>query len=304
MVLRMRALLGIVGAAMFSSCATTSLPFAPSPPAAAASIPAEPVREPAGYREVRALGARIGLPDAELFCPQQYEAPADGVVPLYLHFQGGAKAAAENFSRMHCPGVLIASTLSGRSGAFAAPYRDRAAFAALLAAGEHELTTHWGRPIHFGSIVIAFWSAGYGAVRELLKDEEWRARIVGLVSADSIYASVVAASVRAPNLDDIDGFVRFAQAAARGDKVLVLAFGQYQTEYASTKETATLLCASVAAQLQPSCTHTERGLRIANEAHVGGFHCYEFGEATAGIHVDLLYFVPEMVRRHLHRASR
>ena len=60
----------------------------------------------------------------------------------------------------------------------------------------------------------------------------------------------------------------------------------------------------MAAQLQPSCTHTERGLRIANEAHVGGFHCYEFGEATAGIHVDLLYFVPEMVRRHLHRASR
>jgi hypothetical protein len=42
---------------------------------------------------------------------------------------------------------------------------------------------------------------------------------------------------------------------------------------------------------------SQRGVPIAREAHVGSFHCYEFAEATAGVHVDLLYFVPEMSTR-------
>ncbi|MEQ1634422.1 MAG: hypothetical protein ABL997_18720 [Planctomycetota bacterium] len=267
--------------------------------------PGAPIlREPAGYRDVLAVGHRAALPNAELFVKSGFEAPADGVVPLFVHFQGGTKVAAENFVRMDRGGVLIASTLSGRSSAFSEPYRDRSAFAALLAAGERELSAHCGRPLRFGAIAITFFSAGYGAVRELLKDEEWRLRIDALVSADSIYAAVVADSVRAPRLDDIEGFVRFAQSAARGEKTFVLAHGRYQTDYAATFETAALLRAAVAAELQPAGTTTERGIQIANEAHQGGFHCYEFAEATAGIHVDLLYFVPEMVRRHVRTRER
>jgi hypothetical protein len=64
-------------------------------------------REPAGYRDSLANGDRIALPLAELFVPTGYQAPADGVVPLSLHFQGGAKAAAENFMRSSQRGVLI-----------------------------------------------------------------------------------------------------------------------------------------------------------------------------------------------------
>lgn len=267
--------------------------------------PSAPIlREPAGYREVLAVGHRAALPNAELFVRSGFEPPEDGVVPLFVHFQGGTKVAAENFVRMDRNGVLIASTLGGRSSAFSEPYRDRSAFAALLLAGERELSAHCKRPLRFGSIAITFFSAGYGAVRELLKDEEWRTRIDTLVSADSIYAAVVADSVRAPRLDDVEGFVRFAQSAARGEKTFVLAHGRYQTDYASTFETAALLRAAVAAELRPADTTTERGIPIANEAHQGGFHCYEFAEATAGIHVDLLYFVPEMVRRHVRDRDR
>jgi len=240
------------------------------------------------------------LPLAELFVPRGFVAPADGAVPLCVHFQGGAKAAQENFARSGQRGVLIASTLSGRSGAFSAPYRETSAFGALLQDGERALSQKLGRDVKFGDVSISFFSAGYGAVRELLKDPQWFARIGTLVSADSMYASVVAPSVRAPRIEDCEGFVRFAQAAARGEKTFVVAYGMYQTDYASTSETAALLCASVAAKMEPRDAWTKRGLPIAREAHVGSFHCYEFAEATAGIHVDLLYFVPEMFLRHAH----
>ena len=230
--------------------------------------------------------------------PEGFRASDDGIVPLCVHFQGGAKAAAENFMRSGQRGVLIASTLSGRSSAFSTPYRDPAAFAQLLADGERALSQQQGREVKFGAISISFFSAGYGAVRELLKDPTWFARINTLVSADSMYATVVAPAVRAPRIEDCEGFVRFAQAAARGEKTFVVAYGMYPTDYASTSENAALLCASVAGKWTQCVTFTQRGVPIARESHVGSFHCYEFAEATAGIHVDLLYFVPEMFTRH------
>ena len=269
-------------------------------PAATRGAPARaPAREPAGHRDRLAVGERIALPLAELFVPSGFAAPADGAVPLCVHFQGALAAAEENFARMERGGVLLASTIQGRSSAFAAPYRDPEAFHALLAAGEAALSARAGRPMHFDPLVITFWSAGYGAVRELLADAALFARIDALVSADSIYATVVADDVRAPCIDDMTGFVRFAQAAARGDKTFVLAHGRYQTDYASTAETAALLRAAVAAHHLPVLEFTERGVPIAFASHQRGFHCYEFDEATAGIHVDCLYFVPELVRRHV-----
>jgi len=271
--------------------------------------PAPPERLPSTLEAIGgriAVGARRELPNAQLFVPEGYAIPAEGPVPLAIHFQGGLAIAEENFVRMKRPGVLIASKLAGFSSAFAGPYRDPAAFRALLAAaaesarqlrgGEAELT--------FDPIVVTFFSAGYGAVRELLKEPEFFERIDALVSADSIYANVVAPSVRAPDAAQMVDFLRFAQAAARGEKTFVLVHGMYPTEYASTAECADLVFASVAARLRPTGRYTERGIPIAGEAHVGGFHGYRFDEADAGIHIDCLYMIPELVRRHVPRPDK
>jgi hypothetical protein len=275
-----------------AACAAS--PAAPAPP------PPPPRPAPSlATLERLAQGERVSLPDAVLLIPDGFTAPADGLVPLAIHFQGGVTIAEENFARMGRPGVLIASALAGRSSAFAEPYRDPAAFRALLAAGERELATRCGCPVRFGPILITFFSAGYGAVRELLREPEFFDRITALVAADSIYASVVAADVRAPAAEQMVDFLRFAQAAARGDKTFVLAHGRYPTDYASTAECADLVLASVAGRREPGSGHTERGVPIGAEFHRRGFHLYTFDEATPGIHVDCLWMVPELVRRHV-----
>src|SRR5262245_23232535 len=128
--MRPHVLFAVAAAITLTTCGST----APVPPA----TPRLPPRLPPGWPESIARGERIALPLAELFVPTGFAVPADGAVPLCVHFQGGVKAAEENFARMQRPGVLIASTLAGRSGAFAEPYRDPAAFRALLAAGEQE----------------------------------------------------------------------------------------------------------------------------------------------------------------------
>ncbi|HEB53731.1 MAG TPA: hypothetical protein ENI87_10815 [bacterium] len=246
----------------------------------------------------RAVGVRIALPDAELFVPAGYRPPATGGVPLAIHFQGGVRIAEENFVRMGRQGVLIASTLAGRSGAFARPYKDPNAFRHLLAAGERELSRHFGRELEFDDLLITSFSAGYGAVRELLKQPEFFARIEALVMADSVYASVVADDVRAPLAEQMVDFLRFAQAAARGDKTFVLTHSAIATDYASTAECADLILAAVAGRRQPSSAFTARGVPIASEFHCRGMHVYAFAEADAGIHIDCLWMIPELVRRH------
>jgi len=251
-----------------------------------------------------AIGERTPLPNAVMFVPEGFQPPASGAVPLYVHFQGGTTIAEENFARMRQPGVLIASTLSGRSSAFSKPYQDPAAFRQLLAAGERELSARFGKRVQFGPIVITFFSAGYGAVRELLKAPDLFARIEALVSADSIYASVVHDDVRAPIAEHVVDFLRFAQAAARGEKTFVLAHGMYQTDYASTAECADLILASIGGKRVASTAHTERGVPITSEHHQRGCHVYTFDEATAGFHVDCLYMIPELVRRHVQRSTR
>ncbi|MCA8954651.1 MAG: hypothetical protein KDC87_01175 [Planctomycetes bacterium] len=269
------------------------------------TAPAVPERLPSSLAALgrRAAGERIPLEHAVLFVPRGYRIPVDRPVPVHVHFQGGTVIAEENFVRMQRDGVLLASTLSGRSGAFAAPYRDPRKFVALLDSAGRALSQRAGQPVVLGELVITFFSAGYGAVRELLALPALFARIRALVSADSIYASVVAEGVRAPRAEQMVDFQRFAQAAARGEKTFVLAHGLYRTPYASTAECADSILAAVAARRVPVRAFTERGVPIAAEAHVGGFHLYTFAEATPGIHVDCLYMIPELVRRHVSAAQ-
>jgi hypothetical protein len=272
-------------------------------PGCSASPPAArpPERLPPSLAKLERLahGDRIALEDAELFVPRGHVVPADGQVPLSIHFQGGVTIAEENFARMQRRGVLIASKLKGLSSAFAKPFADPQRFRSLLASGESELARLSGRDVRFAPITITFFSAGYGAVRELLKEPEFFDRITALVSADSIYASVVAAGVRAPHAEQMVDFMRFAQRAARGEKTFVLVHGMYQTPYASTAECADLILASVNARRQPADRYTERGIKISAEAHVGSFHAYTVDESGPGIHMDCLYMIPELVRWHV-----
>lgn len=251
---------------------------------------------------LRAEGARVDLPHARLLIPLN-GIPETGPVPLSIHFQGGTTIAEENFVRSGQKGVLIASTLSGFSRAFAEPYRDPRAFRELLDRAASAVGGHADRDgaVAFDPITITFFSAGYGAVREILAVPEHYAAIDHLVAADSIYASVVGSGIRAPKIEQMIDFVRFAQAAARGEKTFVVTHTRIATDYASTGECAALLFASIGATLQPQNTYTERGVPIAAELHVGNFHGYRHDGNDATAHMDCLYWVPELVRLHVAR---
>lgn len=299
----------ILVAGQLGSCQSTPKAAAPPPipetpatgePAAEARIGLRPLstEAPAGWRDE--------LPGARLFVPRTFSVGTSGEdaaaapqsVPLRVHFQGGPSVAERHFDRSGACGVLIASTLAGLSSSFRKPYEDPAAFRYLLEEGEASLGEHLGLPVRFDPVTVTFFSAGYGAVREILKSPAHFDRIDCLVSADSIYANVVAQAVRAPAIEQMVDFAQFAQAAARSEKTFILVHSSYATEYASTRECADLLLASVAGQREPAGWPTEDGTWIDGECHIGRFHMLTSDLTTPEIHVECLHMIPELLLRY------
>jgi hypothetical protein len=169
----------------------------------------------------------------------------------------------------------------GLSSAYQRPFaRDPQLFAASLQESLAVLRsraafsdkTEWGR------LAICSFSAGFGAVRELLKSPEYFDRIDGLLLIDSLYCGYVGdgtagvqRGVVHPGL--MQDFLRFAQASAQGRKVMVVTHCSGPTPgYASTRETADYLLEHL--QLEPQAVSRVVHLSLPGKAGREGLALY------------------------------
>jgi hypothetical protein len=114
------------------------------------------------------------------------------------------------------------------------------AFEDLVAAAEREVAAASGRAgAHAKHVAISSWSAGYGAVAQVLAHPH--ARLEGIVLLDSLHSSYVS-DTRRLQPGQLPGFVAWARAAADGGPLLYVTHSDVLTEdYASTRETAAFL---------------------------------------------------------------
>lgn len=169
---------------------------------------------------------------------------------LLIHFHGAVDTIRAAIEKSGVDATVVVVNQPGLSAAYAAPFRDDPKlFAKLLAmpariAGDDDEdkvpAPRWRR------VTLSCFSAGYGAVREVLRDQLSADRVDAIVAADSIYAGLVdetvpAGGVRRVDPRDMAGFLAFARAAAAGEKVFLVTHSAQPTPYASTTETADYL---------------------------------------------------------------
>ena len=161
---------------------------------------------------------------------------------VLIHFHGSAEVAQQNFRRAGILGVLVTVNFNGLSSAYSRPFRESEdLFERLLAVGLAEVPklTEQTTPIEWGEISLSCFSAGYGAVREILKNPRHLERISAILAADSIYASLQEGSdTRIVNPQQMRDFRRFASLAAQNRKSFIITHSYLETPYASTFETA------------------------------------------------------------------
>jgi hypothetical protein len=245
--------------------------------------PRLPQTEPPGRREKLELGT--------LFIPAGMK--LRGRVPLLLFFHGGTwlpeVAAAHN--RMAVIGVQAGSG----SGTYARLFADPARFPRLLAEAESKASATFGR------ILLGGWSAGCGAVRQILRTPESYARTDSVVCIDGIHTDYVdgkpgplESKIDPANLDI---WMQFARDAIAGRKRFLVTHSEiFPGTFASTTETADYLVAQLGLRRRAMLKWGPMGLQQLSEARAGKFLLMGYAGNSAPDHVDQLHSLPEYLR--------
>ena len=214
-------------------------------------------------------------------------------LPLLIHFHGPGWIA-EQAAEMNGSACLSLELGSG-SAVYAKPFRQRSRFLELLEEAESRAG------FSFTVVTLSGWSAGCGAIREILKDPANDSRVGRVILIDGVHTSYRGGSP-GPLESDIDpeplaSLVRFARRSIAKEKsMLVTHSAIFPGTYASTTETADWMLRELkvprAAVLKWGPMKTQQ----LSEAKNGSFELIGFAGNSAPDHVDQLHALPDLLR--------
>ncbi|HYW08370.1 MAG TPA: hypothetical protein VE913_15535, partial [Longimicrobium sp.] len=284
-----------------------SLAAAQTPTARSPSPMADATRahERLGRRELRGMRRSFAGPagrPVELWIPDRVR---DGV-DLVVHFHGAAWVAEEAAARLRDRRTVTAVlNLGAGSGAYGRPFTDPAAFDSLLAGVAREASAAAGRPVRIRSVTLSGFSAGYGAVRAILREPRHFATVGAVLLLDGLHASYVPegsglAAGGVLDTTNLDAFAAYARAAVRGEKRFVVTHSEiFPGTFASTTESADWLLGSLGIRRVPVLRWGPRGMQQLSEARARGFEVLGFAGNSAPDHIDHLHAIPEFLARAL-----
>lgn len=217
--------------------------------------------------------------------------PGEASGELLIHFHGAVGTLRQAHRRTGSNAVLAVVNFPGLSSAYSRPIAgDAGLFGEILRQAwrvsrpeESAADPQWRR------VTLSCFSAGYGAVREILKTPENSARVDAIVAADSIYAGLVEGGTgREVDPLQMQDFLEFARLAGEGRKTFIISHSSQATPYASTTETADYLLRELEIERRPDGQLSTDGLRQSSRASRGRFIVLGFAGSAAEDHLQHL----------------
>jgi hypothetical protein len=221
-------------------------------------------------------------------------------VPLLIHFHGAPWLIEQHIALQLPRAALITVNLGAGSSAYRRPFEEPELFQNLLREAGEELHLQRG----WSSISLSGFSAGYGAVREILRHPEYFALVNNVLLLDGMHASYspegkLLADGGVILASDVDAFVNFAREAVAGRKAVVSrkTFVVTHSEifpgaYASTTECADYLLAQLGLKRQSQLRQGPMGMQQLSAVDAGGLHLRGYAGNSAQDHVDFLHAMP------------
>jgi hypothetical protein len=240
---------------------------------------------PPGRREPLELGT--------LFVPAKLK----GRAPLFVHFHGGSWLPEVAAARAGDTAVISIQIGSG-SSVYAKPFSDPQLFGRLVTEAE----TKSG--MTFSPISLTAWSAGYGAVREILKTPENYARVGRVLLIDGLHTGYAGGKPgTGPSqeseleTDNLQIFLQFARDAVAGRKQMIVTHSEiFPGTFASSTETTDWLLAQLSLKRTPVVRWGPGGTQQLSEARAGKLLVIGYAGNTAPDHVDQLHSLPEYLK--------
>ena len=205
--------------------------------------------------------------------------------PLVVHFHGPdwlANAAAVKWKKRVC---VVTVQIGAGSGVYSRAFADAGRFQELLREAEQV------SGLKFKPVVISSFSAGYGAVREILKNRDNWKRIDGIILEDSLHTSYISEGRPGPiDTATLQPFVDFAREAVAGRKRMLVTNSEvFPGTFASTTETTDALAEALGLKRRPVVHWGPGGMQQVSDARQGRFHLMGFAGNSAPDHTDHLH---------------
>jgi hypothetical protein len=271
--------------------ATAKNPPSQAPPAAAQnpSPMVEHTRTHPRLTKISPPGDRYTLPLGTLFVPQGLRPNRPATLLFFFH--GGDWLPELAASRQRQMAVVLIQAGAG-SGSYVQLFKDPTRFLSLVAAAES--ASH----MHFSQIALGGWSAGCGAIRQILLDPASYDRVHRVLCIDGVHTGYTNGTP-GPGESDLDAsnlqiWLRFGRDAIAGKKRLIITHSEiFPGTFSSTTETADWLLRKW--QLTPHAVvrFGPMGTQMLSRVSSGGLTVIGFAGNSAPDHVDELHSLPE-----------
>ncbi|MGE0463120.1 MAG: hypothetical protein AB7Q16_17280 [Vicinamibacterales bacterium] len=223
---------------------------------------------------------------------------------LVVHFHGAPWLVERHVATAGLDAALVTFQLGSGSGVYGKAFADASAFGALLEEARTASARLLGRRVSFDPVVLTSFSAGYGAVRAILRVPDHFARVGAVILADSLHAGYEGDAGAPRSLDpkvasqDLDVFLRLASEAAAGRKHLLVTHSEvFPGTYASTTETADALLGSAGVARRARLAEGPLGMQQLSDSGRGSLRVLGFAGNSAPDHMDHLYALGNWLRR-------
>jgi hypothetical protein len=234
-------------------------------------------------------GKRLPLDLGTLFIPEK--AQQKRPVKLLLFFHGGDWLPELAAAKQRNMAVITVQAGAG-SGSYTKLFEDPARFLRLIA----EAQTKSG--LTFGEIDLGGWSAGCGALRQILGDAASYARVNGVLCIDGAHAGYVTGKPGPEESeleeDNLKVWLQLGRDAMAGKKRFIITHTEiFPGTFASTTETADYLLHAWGLAAHPVVKWGPMKTQMLSEVKAGGLLVAGFAGNSAPDHVDQLHSLPE-----------
>lgn len=228
---------------------------------------------------------------------------------VLLHFHGANYVV--RYAATRYPGDIIAAsvTLGAGSSVYGRPFRDSTKFPEILDSIRSEVVMHLHHNIRFRHIILSAWSAGYGAIRQIMSTSDNYNLVDAVLLQDAIYAGYIPEGVplaEGGKIDtaDLATFLKLARDASRPSskkKFLITHSEIFPGTFVSTIEASHYILSKLGVKERPVLRWGPLGMQQLSIAHRGHFAVYGFAGNTAPDHIDhfesLYYFLPILMKQ-------
>lgn len=254
---------------------------------------------PAAAQLPVATGRQIAMSNSawKIFIPSTYQPRPGSVADLLVHFHGDPQTMWNNAKYARLNTIIVTVNYSGLSSAYSTPFSNASLFQSLLDEALTKVRQQADIPdnLQWDRLGVSSFSAGYGAVREILKSASYRNQIDALLAADSLYATT--AGDGTPLDSQMVDYKTFATLAKNGQKTFLFSHSQVPTyTYESTGECGDELMQHLGLSATPFNANGLGTLNFYRQAHSGNFHLWGALGTDGDSHLEHLRYIGQFLK--------